>query len=215
MPPPTTASYERLRARITQVMDSMGRPPIVAISGHGGAGKTTLAARLMTDLGGQPHQVVRTDRLYASTAGPDSGVFDLHDWPTIRDLLRRLRTLPPPTRLTYPVRTYEGVEQTCDVPMPPVVIIEGIRLLRPETMPLFDLAVWIDLSPEAAGARAVERNRGQGDSAAELDLWRTKWIPEAHAYAEATRPDHLAHLVLADSRLPSARGIPHRGILLS
>ena len=64
-------------------------------------------------------------------------------------------------------------------------------------MPLLDLAVWIDLSPERAGLRAVERNRDQGDSTAELDLWRTKWIPEGRAYEEAIAPDRLAHVVVA------------------
>ena len=80
--------------------------------------------------------------------------------------------------------------------MPPVVIVEGIRLLRPETMPLLDLAVWIDLSPELAGRRAVERNRSQGDASPELALWHTKWIPEAHAYVQSTNPHRLAHVVI-------------------
>ena len=123
-------------------------------------------------------------------------MFDLHDWPVLFDLLNRLRAAPYPPRLLYPVRTYDGAQRTCDEPMPPVVIVEGIRLLRPETMPLLDLAVWIDLSPESAGRRAIERNRSQGDSSAELDLWHTKWIPEAHAYAQSTNPDRLAHVVV-------------------
>lgn len=193
---PQPTAYDDLRIRITHLLESMERAPVVGISGHGGAGKSTLAARLMADLGGQPEQVVRTDRFYAVDAGPGSGLFNLHDWPALLDLLNRLRATPNPPRLVYPVRTYDGAQRTCDEPMPPVVIVEGIRLLRPETMPLLDLAVWIDLSPELAGRRAVERNRNQGDTSAELDLWRTKWIPEAHAYAQSTNPDRLAHVVI-------------------
>jgi uridine kinase len=195
--PHEMTTYDDLRMRISRLMNSMERSPVVGISGHGGAGKSTLAARLMTDLGGEPEQVVSTDRFYAVGAGPGSGLFDLHDWPALFDLLHRVRATPSPQRLVYPVRTYEGAERTHDAPMPPVVIVEGIRLLRPESMPLMDLAVWIDLSPESAGCRAIERNRGQGDNSAELDLWRTKWIPEAHAYAESMRPDRLAHVILA------------------
>ena len=81
--------------------------------------------------------------------------------------------------------------------MPPVVVVEGIRLLRPEIVEVLDLAVWIDLTPESAGHRAVERNRGQGDNSAELDLGRTKWIPEGHAYSRLMSPDRLAHVVIA------------------
>lgn len=193
---PQPTAYDDLRIRITHLVESMERAPVVGISGHGGAGKSTLATRLMADLGGQPEQVVRMDRFYAVDAGPGSGLFDLHDWPALFDLLNRLRVAPNPSRLVYPVRTYDGAQRTCDEPMPPVVIVEGIRLLRPETMPLLDLAVWIDLSPELAGRRAVERNRSQGDASPELALWHTKWIPEAHAYVQSTNPHRLAHVVI-------------------
>lgn len=196
MPRTATATYDDLRTRIIDLMNSMDRAPVVGISGHGGAGKSTLAARLITDLGGTPEQVVRTDRIYAADAGPESGLFDLHDWPALLELLRRLRATPSPQRLVYQVRTYDGTERTSDVPMPPVVVVEGIRLLHRETMPLLDLAVWIDLAPEPAGRRAVERNRDQGDSSEELDLWRTKWIPEAHAYTQSICPERLAHVVI-------------------
>jgi uridine kinase len=197
MPNGAVAAYDELRTRVADLMGSMERPPVVGISGHGGAGKTTLAVRLMNDLGGTPEQVVGTDCFYAEGAGPSSGLFDLHDWPALFDLLRRLRTTPSSRRLAYPVRTYDGAERSCDVPMPPVVVVEGIRLLRPEIMEVLDLAVWIDLAPESAGNRAIERNRGQGDNRADLDLWRTKWIPEAHAYSRLMSPDRLAHFVIA------------------
>lgn len=196
MPHPAPATYDDLRARIARLMASMDRPPVVGISGHGGAGKSTLAARLMTELGGDPQQVIPTDRFYAAGVGTGTGLFDLHDWPVLFDLLHRLRAAPAPQRLVYSARTYDGAERTVDTAMPPAVIVEGIRLLRPETSPLFDLTVWIDLSPEAAGSRAIERNREQGDNAAEMELWRSKWIPEAHAYARLMHPELLAHIVV-------------------
>ncbi len=195
--PRAVISYDDLRARIAGLMNSMERAPIVGISGHGGAGKTTLAARLMVDLGGSPEQVVRTDRFYAVGAGPCSGLFDLHDWTALVDLLHRLRANPRSQRIVYSARTYDGTERTYDLPMPPTVIVEGIRLLRPEILPFLDLAVWIDLTPELAGRRAVERNRHQGDTSTELDLWRTKWIPEAHTYEQTMRPDLLADTVIS------------------
>lgn len=191
-----TASYDDLRERVARLVADGDRPPVVGISGHGGAGKSTLAARLMTDLGGTPDQVIRTDCFYAIGAGPGSGLFDLHDWPVLLDLLGRLRTSPAASRLVYPVRTYDGAERSYHLPMPPVVVVEGIRLLRPETLGLMDLAVWIDLSPEVAGHRAVARNRQQGDSSDELDLWRTKWVPEGHDYSRLVRPETLAHVVV-------------------
>lgn len=80
--------------------------------------------------------------------------------------------------------------------MPPVLIIEGIRIIHDRTRDWFDLTVWIDLDPEVAGARAKARNLLQGDDQAELDLWDTKWIPEGHADVAEVDPVQSADLVL-------------------
>jgi hypothetical protein len=85
--------------------------------------------------------------------------------------------------------------------MPAALIIEGIRILRPETLPLIDLAVWIDLDPQQAGERAKARNRAQGDDATELALWDTKWIPEGVEYERLVRPQRLAHVILRPADL--------------
>lgn len=73
---------------------------------------------------------------------------------------------------------------------------EGIRLFHERTRDWFDLAVWIDMDPLSAGARAKARNILQGDDQSELDLWDTKWIPEGHQYVAEVGPAHLADLVL-------------------
>jgi uridine kinase len=188
--------YEDLVGRAREVIAQLDRPAVIAIGGHGGAGKSTLARRLAVDLGVAASQVVPTDRLYAAVDTRRAGLFEIQDWPATLDLLHRVRT-GAQSRLRYRGRGYDGHEASIDEPMPDALIIEGIRILRPETMPLIDVAVWIDMEPHLAGERAKERNRGQGDSAAEIALWDAKWIPEGVEYERLVRPQRLADVVLA------------------
>lgn len=189
-------TYDELLARVRTLVAQSPRPPVVAIGGHGGAGKSTLALRLAADLGVHEDQVVGTDGLYAKTDTDRAAMWDLHDWPALVDLLGRVRSEPTPARLMYRYRSYDGQEGDVDEPMPPVLIVEGIRVIRPETMHLFDLAVWIDLDPVRGAERAKVRNLAQGDSAAQLGLWDTKWVPEGVDYQRLVRPEALAQVVL-------------------
>ena len=192
----TPTTYDDLLARVRTLIAAGDRIPVVAITGHGGSGKSTLAARLGADLGLEPDQVVPTDCFYATTCGPGAGMWEQHDWGLIEALVRGARGVPAPDRLRFDYRWWTGESGTEDHPMPPVLIVEGIRLLGDRTREWFDLAVWIDMDPDTAGERAKARNLLQGDDEAELDLWDTKWIPEGHAYAASMRPRELADLVV-------------------
>ena len=190
---PTT--YDDLLARVRDLVATSDRIPVVGISGHGGAGKSTLAARLSADLGLTDDQVVATDSFYATTCGPDAGLWEQCDWAALHALVLGARSRPERLRFAY--RWWSGETGTEDHPMPPVLVVEGIRLLSDRTRDWFDLSVWIDLDPDTAGARAKARNVMQGDDRAELDLWDTKWIPEGHAYERTARPQERADLVVA------------------
>lgn len=189
-------TYDELLGRVRSLIAASDRPSVVAIAGHGGAGKSTLALRLAADLDVHEDQVVGTDGLYARTDTERASMWDLHDWPALGDLLVEVREEPTPTRLRYRYRWHDGQEGDVDEPMPPVVIVEGIRVIRPEMLPFYDLAVWIEMEPAIAAERAKTRNISQGDSQAELDLWDTKWVPEGVEYQRLVRPELLADVVI-------------------
>lgn len=193
----TLTTYDDLLARVRTLIATSEQIPVVGITGHGGAGKSTLAARLGADLGLEPDQVIGTDELHAPTCGPDAGMWEQHDWALVEALVRGARCRPAPQRLRYDYRWWSGETGIEDHPMPPVLILEGIRLVSDRARDWFDLTVWIDLDPVSAGARAKVRNLLQGDDRAELDLWDTKWIPEGHAYERSERPGGHADLVLS------------------
>ena len=189
-------TYDDLRAQAQALMTSNEYIPVIGISGHGGSGKSTLAARLGADLGLAGDQVVATDCFYAATCGPDAGMWQQHDWQLIEAMVRGARSVPTPDRLRFAYRWWTGQTGVEDHAMPPVLIVERIRLIHDRTRDWFDLSVWIDLDPDAAGARAKARNLLQGDDQTELDLWDTKWIPEGHTYSTEADPARSADLVL-------------------
>lgn len=190
------ATYDDLLARTCALIETSDRVPVVGISGHGGAGKSTLALRLAADLGLVEDQVVATDAFYAATCGPDAGLWEQYDWGLLEAVVTGARTVPPPERLCYDYRWWSGETGVEDQPMPTVLIVEGIRLFSDRTRRWFDLTAWIDLDPDTAGERAKARNVLQGDDEAELALWDTKWIPEGLDYEKVERPREWADLVL-------------------
>jgi uridine kinase len=190
----TLTTYDDLLARTRALIPATGGVPVVGISGHGGAGKSTLALRLAADLGITEDQVVATDAFHATTCGPEAGMWEQCDWSLLERVVRSARE--GRERLRYDHRWSSGQTGVEDHPMPAVLVVEGIRLFHDRTRDWFDLSAWIEMDPEAAGARAKARNVLQGDDEAELALWDTKWIPEGRDYERLQRPQERADLVV-------------------
>ena len=183
--------YEDLAKQIVQLLSTKS-PVVVAISGYGGSGKSSLADKLATQFGVNENQIIRTDDLHALNYMHVKDIFQQRDWPVIMDLLANIKTNK---RLKYLKRNDKEVESSVDVPLPRLVIFEGIHLLRPQIMSYVDISVWIDCPLQLATNRAKERNRQQGDSEADIALWDTKWVPEAKQYYERVAPQKIANFI--------------------
>ncbi len=168
---------------------------IVAISGHGGSGKSTLAESLAKEFDVADNQIIRVDNLYAKNYMEKKGIYKQHEWAELKALLTNARSN---RQLTYLARGWQGNEHDVSITRPRVVIVEGIRLVRPELLPYFDVNVWIDYPLELAAKRAIDRNRLQGDSEEEIELWYTKWVPEAKEYYEDAKPQKIADFVYSE-----------------
>jgi len=142
---PRTEAYATLAARVATGPARLGRTRLVAVDGRGGAGKTTFAGRLAAALGGAP--VAHTDDVADRVGHPW--------WPTLEDLV--LRPLGACTPWTDP---RSGVR----LPVPPVLILEGVSASRRTVTDRLTLAVWLHVPAAARVARGVDRD-GSGSTA--------------------------------------------------
>ena len=156
-------------------------PLIVAIDGRCGAGKTTLAAALsretgcsvihMDDYFPQPFQ-----RTAERLATPGENVD--HE----RFLAEVLRPLRDGERAF--VRPYDCQSQQIgpaeDIPLTPVIIVEGSYSCHPSLWDEYDLRVFLDVDPTTQMDRIRARN-----GAAKAEEFRSRWIPLEELYFAA------------------------------
>ncbi len=173
------------------------RPPIVGVSGFGGAGKSTLAARLQEQLSGSV--VIPGDEFLSER--PPAG--RSADWSAVdRDRLRR-QVLDPAregARVRYQV--WDPADRApgpwVELDQPTAIIVEGLGLYVPELIDLFDLAVWIDVDLDTA----TERGRWRDEHVygnPQTDLWLDVWKPNDAEFFRRFRPDQAADVLYSST----------------
>ena len=173
---------------------------LVAIDGHGAAGKSTLAAALASALKtlGQRVSIIRGDDFYRPSsvrprgAGAEKGIDDDFDWERLRDQV--VDPLRHGRAASY--SRYDWVEdalaETHVLAPRGIVVVEGISSLRRELAALYDVRVWVDCPRDLRLARAIAR-----DGEACRSLWVDNWMPREDLYVNEHRPDRAADLVLS------------------
>ncbi len=198
---------QKLLTEINRIRFTVRRPIVVALDGGSGAGKSTIAERLMrlTDVA-----LVPLDDFY-QTLIPESqlphqtveqrlnGVFD---WARVRsEALEPLRAGRPGRWHAFDfVRglgergTYSLNEQVTEVAPAPTILVEGAYSASPPLRDLIDLAVLVDAHNEARHLRTVAR----GDDAEFLGRWHQIWDEVEAYYFEHLRPPESFDLVILD-----------------
>lgn len=156
---------------------------VVAIDGPGGAGKSSLAERLATDLGAR---IVHTDD-FASWDNP------IDWWP---DLIERvLKPLAEGQTIRY-TPTPWGWPARDEIVFEPgeFLILEGVTASREAFRPYLAYSIWIETPRELRLKRGVERD-GEG--------MREQWVEGMAVedrYVEREDPTDHADLVLPGDR---------------
>ena len=157
---------------------------IVAIDGCGGAGKSTLAAKLATIL--DDCSLIHTDD-FASWDHP-------LDWypRMITQVLEPLRQNRPTRYQKFDWQKKQLGEWETVEPCP-VVLVEGVSASRVEFRPYLSFAIFVETDRELRLQRGLERD---GEEA--LPLWQ-QWMAEEDEYLLRDRPEEYADVVISGS----------------
>ncbi|MER6096578.1 nucleoside/nucleotide kinase family protein [Streptomyces sp. NPDC001728] len=185
MPRMDAQEFDGLAAR-ARALAAPGRRRILGIAGAPGAGKSTLAERLVDRLDG-PAVLVPMDGFHLAQAELErlgragrKGAPDTFDAAGYAALLARLRAPEPGTTVYAPAfdRTLEEpIAGAIPVgPEVPLIVTEGNYLLHDEgawaaVLPLLDEAWYLDLDARRRVPRLVERHVRYGKDRAHAERW--------------------------------------------
>lgn len=169
---------------------------MIGIDGQGGSGKSTLAREVAGSLG-RSTEIVEGDDFYSdlpdqekAALTPEEGVDKYFDWPRLR------REVLMPVANGAEVLRYQRYDwdnqkmgEWVEVPMPDVVIVEGIYTLRPELCDLVDVKVYVDADEATRTRRQEERGENSNE-------WIRRWIAAEDFYVAQRGPQKVANLLV-------------------
>lgn len=172
----------------------VGNTLFVAVDGHGGSGKTTLAALLMKKLGAQ---LIQTDD-FASWDNPYNW------WPlvieTVFDPIKAgAKTLSHPRSKWWENHQPEPV---VNQPVTKIMILEGVSALRKEFRDYISVGIYVDTPREVCLKRGIERdiNNDTGKTEAEIIAMWEKWADDEDKYLAHDKPQDYADIVIDGTR---------------
>jgi uridine kinase len=169
----TPEKRDVLAALSAEILHNYGEGrTIVAVDGRDGAGKTRFADNLAAELGIGNRAVFRAsvDDFHASRAvryarGRDSaeGFYrDSFDYRTFKRVLIepfRIGRIGSFVPAAFDVRSDQAIEpKWLSGPDDAILIVDGIFLNRPELKGLWNYSIWLDVEPEIAAERTLERD---------------------------------------------------------
>jgi uridine kinase len=173
---------------------------ILAIDGHGAAGKSTIAEAVADATGAA---LVHTDDFFLAPPHPPAppgrpgrpALADYYDW-------RRLRTQalePLRARLGAAFRRFDwergsGLDGLVTVQPSNLILVEGVYSAAPELDDLVDRSVFVD-TPEQERLR---RLRGR----VKPEEWDDQWLLAEHAYFWVIRPPSSFDLIVSGADPP-------------
>ena len=166
----------------------IGNVKLIAVDGHGGSGKSSLAGYLAQKLHAE---IIRTDD-FASWDNP------FNWWPLVVE--RVFRPIGDgATKLSYPRSKWwanHNPEPVVDQPVTSIMILEGVSSLRKEFRNYMSFGIFVDTPEEICLKRGIQRDVSTGKPREEVvKLWQ-QWLREENLYLKRDQPKRYADLVI-------------------
>jgi len=170
------------------------RRVVVAIDGGSAGGKSTLAARLAREFGGQ---VIPMDDFFLPAArraprdsSPPGGHMDYERF--CAEVVTPLRRGEPPAWGVFDCAD-QAVTHTKTLPPAPLYLVEGAYATHPDIPDIYDLRIFVRVDGQTQRRRLTERE-GSG-----ARRFFEEWIPRENAYFAAYMTEQLADMVYVGS----------------
>jgi uridine kinase len=154
-------------------------PLMVAVDGHGAAGKSTIAGLVAAATGAT---LVHTDDFFVRPAHPDDQALGrYYDWRRLRaQALQPLREGRPASFRRFDWDRGSGLDGTVRAVPGDVVIVEGVFSAAPVLSDLISRSVFVD-TPEPERLRRLRGRVAPED-------WDDDWLSAERAYFSTVRP---------------------------
>lgn len=164
-----------------------GSTKVIGIDGHGGSGKSSLAAFLGERLAAE---IVHTDD-FASWDNPKDW------WPLVIERIFDPLRLGAQT-LNYPRSEWwpgHKPSPIVDQPVTPALVLEGVGSLRREFREFLSISIFVSTPREVCIERGTTRDAAMGTKDKVLEQWN-RWFDDEVGYMSRDEPERFADIVL-------------------
>jgi uridine kinase len=196
------ATFDELLHAIDAVRAQRTRT-VVGVSGFGGAGKSTLARRLVDTVRGSAR--MRGDDFVDPTLAGERST----DWSAVERMRLRSEVVDPfraGTPSTF--RRYDWLTAALasaePLPAAEVLVVDAVGLFHPDLDGALDLRVWVDVELDVATVRGKARDHRSGKD--HDRLWEDVWTPNERDFAERFHPRDAADVLYVPDGDPDPGG---------
>jgi uridine kinase len=170
---------------------------VIAIDGHGAAGKSTIAAAVVEATGAG---LVHTDDFFDPAAPREAGLSGYYDWRRLRaEALEPLRAGRAAEFRRFDWERGRGLDGAVSVTPGPLIVLEGVFSAAPELSDLVDRSVFVD-TPEP---ERLCRLRAQTTPSE----WDDQWLKAEQAYFGLIRPPSSFDLIVSGTLRKGGRAV--------